>query len=229
MTAVCLAAFLGSAHCVGMCGPFAGLAVGSARAGRGGSGGGGAARIAAYQAGRLAAYVSLGVTAGWLGSSFLGFLGDFARWAAVALGTVMIAVGAGMLVGVGRGSPPWWRGRLLAGGFGAAVAGVARRVRAWPSLLRAAAIGSSSGLLPCGWLYGFVAVAAATAGPLRGGETLFAFWLGSAPALVGLGAGLTRVLARFSRYRRVASGALLITAGLVAIAMRAHLGSPTCH
>jgi hypothetical protein len=48
-------------------------------------------------------------------------------------------------------------------------------------------------LVPCGWLYGFVALAAGTGSWVRGAVLLLAFWGGTVPALLGLGIGLRRL------------------------------------
>src|SRR5690606_18807129 len=61
------------------------------------------------------------------------------------------------------------------------------------SLGRAALLGVSTGLLPCGWLYAFALSAAATGSARDGALVMAAFWLGSVPALVGVGAIVARL------------------------------------
>jgi hypothetical protein len=58
-----------------------------------------------------------------------------------------------------------------------------------PGLSRAFAIGLVTTWLPCGWLYLFVLVAAATASPLTAVLVMTAFWLGTLPALTALVGG----------------------------------------
>jgi sulfite exporter TauE/SafE len=41
-----------------------------------------------------------------------------------------------------------------------------------------------SGLLPCGWLYAYVLIAASTQNPLSGVIIMGVFWLGTVPALI---------------------------------------------
>ena len=62
-------------------------------------------------------------------------------------------------------------------------------------LPRALSTGLLTAFLPCGWLYLFALKAAETGSPLRGALFMIAFWLGSVPALVLVGAGV-QTLAR---------------------------------
>lgn len=111
----------------------------------------------AYQAGRGLAYGALGGAAGLLGWS----LPPWALVAFVAAAALMI------LLRVSLPSP--WRG------FSSRLTFAASR--------RPLTLGLASGLLPCGLLHGWVAVAAATASPVRGALVLGALWLGTLPAL----------------------------------------------
>ena len=60
---------------------------------------------------------------------------------------------------------------------------VARQVLNLPPAFRSAVLGFGAILLPCGWLYSFVALAGATGSGLQGAATMFFFWLGTVPAL----------------------------------------------
>ena len=64
---------------------------------------------------------------------------------------------------------------------------------------RALVIGLLTTLLPCGWLYAFVATAAGTANPLLGALTMGVFWAGTLPVLVSLGAGVRALTGRFGK------------------------------
>lgn len=109
------------------------------------------------------------------------------------------------------------------------------RVRPRSAAKRSYAIGSLTGLLPCGWLWAFVIAAAGTGSPIRGGLTMFVFWLGTVPAMVGLlrvtGPLLARVRARMPAITAVA----LIAIGLGTLALRwrdigtQQVTQPHCH
>ena len=92
-----------------------------------------------------------------------------------------------------------------------------RRVRSAGALSaskRAGIIGLFTVLLPCGWLYAFVILAAGTASPGMGALVMATFWLGTVPVLtvVGFGAGALR--ARLGPRARVAAGALVMLIGV---------------
>lgn len=205
---VVVASFLGSAHCAGMCGGVVTLATAQQR-------GSNVLAHVAYQTSRLAGYATLGAIAGGAGASLnvLLELYGFKHVAAFATGGLMLAWG---IVGLwptlsarfaGRGdSRPNWVSRQVA-------RGVAQAQR-WPRLVRAAALGALTALLPCGWLYAFGIAAAGTGSALSGAGVLAAFWLGSAPVLVGLG-GVGRTLyQRLGPRAPVFSSLLIIALGL---------------
>ncbi len=165
------------------------------------------ARIS-YQAGRGAAYALLGAAAGLLGWSL-------SPAALVFLVPVILVVSY-----IGVRPPSGWavfRSRILSA------------ASAHP-----AGMGFASGLLPCGLLHGWLAVAAAAQSPLRGALVLFALWLGTLPALeVGTWAMAKPVSKLRRRYPRLTFALVALTA-LAPIFWREHLSlakSParSCH
>ncbi|MGZ3712318.1 MAG: urease accessory protein UreH domain-containing protein, partial [Bdellovibrionota bacterium] len=140
-----LASLTGSLHCVGMCGPLRLFAGSSAWAG------------AKYQAGRLAAYILLGLAAGSIGA----FL---PTWAVL----LFLVIGIALSLGNFRFPAPVERLR--------ARAIMAATAKPW-------LIGFISGALPCGLLHGWLAAAAATGNAIQGAALLFMLWLGTVPAL----------------------------------------------
>jgi uncharacterized protein len=141
--AVALMGLLGSAHCVGMCSPFA-LAVSAGARAEGGL----AllfARHVAYQLGKATAYVFLGVllflATDWVDMQTpLGRAQDLLAWVA---GGAMIVIGAGYATGWrwSGGSPAGWSGRAC---------GALRVLWSRPSLWRCVLTGWINGFLPCG-------------------------------------------------------------------------------
>jgi uncharacterized protein len=191
------ASLLGSLHCVGMCGGLISFYSAS-------ESGTPSARYrphVAYHATRLVAYASLGALAGGLGSALdrvgssfgLGELGAFIAASALLLWGLPVLIGRRLparLLQLGRG--PARRPRLIERLERLWVT-LAAHVRRQPPAWRAGALGLSSALLPCGWLYAFVALAAATGSAARGALLMVAFWSGTVPALLGLGVGVARL------------------------------------
>lgn len=81
-------------------------------------------------------------------------------------------------------------------------------------------MGLTSAVLPCGWLYTFVAAAAGRGDAGEGALLMSAFWLGTLPMLVGLG-GLVQLLSdRLRRYLPQVSTLVLLALGLGTLALR---------
>lgn len=213
--AVIVASLLGSLHCAGMCGGFAAVCGG---AGRGVSG------SLAYNTGRLVAYAALGALAGFLAGRFdavaEGLLG--VQRAATAVLVAALVLMALRELGVGKRSaglvgiddPAASRRAGPVARLRAAVARLLRR----PGPGAALAVGLLSAVLPCGWLWAFVAVAGTTADPLSGAGVMGAFWLGTLPALVAVG-GVARLAGdRLRRHARPLMALALLLAAGVAVA-----------
>ena len=211
--AVLAASLVGSPHCAGMCGPFVCFYAGadpSRATGR--------AHLA-YNAGRLVSYVALGALAGALGAGLdaAGRLAGAGRLAAVLAGALMVGWGLARLALL-RGV------RLLPSGAPAAqrrwLGGLLQAQRARPPVVRAAATGLLTTLLPCGWLYAFVVTAAGTGSAGQGALVMLVFWLGTLPMLVALGVGAQRLAGPLARRLPVASAALLVVLGLLTMGGR---------
>jgi hypothetical protein len=93
------------------------------------------------------------------------------------------------------------------------LAGALRAVHAQPPAVRALVMGLLTTLLPCGFLYAFVAVAAGTAHVPSGVLVMIAFWLGTVPAMWGAGMLAQRVLAPLRRRAPLATACALIVLG----------------
>ena len=235
LASVLAASVLGSLHCVGMCGGLIGFYASGATGQR--------QRPwqahGAYHLSRLVAYAALGAGAGQFGAALdlagrgLG-LGHFG---ALLAGRVMLLWGAlrwprrSRLVPLRRnGASSRWR--RIEDRF----VWLARSARQRPPLARAALLGLSSALLPCGWLYAFAVLAAGTGSAGRGALLLAAFWAGTVPALLGLGLGVQRLAQRWRAQLPRLSSALLLALGAYTILHRwpvsdAHASgvAPSCH
>lgn len=200
---------LGSAHCVGMCGAFA-LALGSHGRGRLA----GLARQAAYGSGRVFTYTIGGATAGYAGWRLTGET----RHVVNAQALLCLAAGALLVIqglaaaGVLRHLPGFsGEGACLGPSlFGALLAA---------TRLRSVFLGGVvNGLLPCGLVYAYLALAASTGTLVKGAATMALFGLGTVPvlALVGCGGQVLSLATRRYVYR-VAAWCVVLT-GLVSLA-----------
>lgn len=203
---------LGSPHCAAMCGGFA-CFYARDRGGR-------RPWLAplAYHGGRLASYLLLGALAGALGAGVdaAGRFAGLARPAAVLAGTLMVAWGTATLLRA-------WGRRIPGASLGFAhrlLRRALQRLERRPPALRAAALGLLTTLLPCGWLYVFVATAGGTGAPVPGALVMAVFWLGTVPVLAGLGAAVQQLSGPLRRRLPVLTAAVLVLIGLLTAAGR---------
>jgi hypothetical protein len=212
LPATFLAGFLGSAHCLGMCGAIVVLfeeqAPGTAGKSR---------RRLYYNVGRLGFYSLLGAIAA-AGGSLL------AKSAGADKGLMLLRIAAALLVIVlglrllmdwralqfiERGGARLWRG----------LSPLARHVLPASTPPRALAAGFIWGALPCGLVYSAVAIAATSGSVVHGMLVMLAFWMGTMPALWLAGASAAKIARWKSQpvVRRFA-GLILVLVGAVALA-----------
>ena len=221
---VFLASLVGSLHCLGMCGPFVAIyAAGSSRAD-------GLSWLphAAYNAGRLLTYMVLGASAGAVGSvvNLAGTPSNLPDIAALVAGVLIVAWGVLLLVQASSGAESFG-GPVSTGPAGRVLAQVLPSLMRRPPTLRALVLGLSSTLLPCGWLYGFVATAGGTGHAASGAVVMAAFWLGTLPGILGAGLGLRRAAQVFGPRLGVVMPLFLIVLGLITLSGRALPGQDT--
>jgi len=212
---VLIASLVGSIHCAGMCGGFVCFYAGSAN----GSDPAALRAHAMYNVGRLGSYLLLGALAGMLGAqvSKAGALVGVSHAAAVVAGALMvgwaistIAAQRGMSLSALHAPVAWQKtlGRVL------------HAVREQPLAVRAGLTGLFTTLLPCGWLYVFVATAGGTGSVRSALLTMAVFWLGTVPALVAVGVGAQTLLAPFRRRLPAVSAAVVLVMGLLSMSGR---------
>lgn len=159
-----IASFLGSSHCVAMCGPFTLLFRGKPEA------------ILAYHIGRLCSYVALGSLAGLVGQ---GLFATFPYLVLPLLSTSIFVLYFLWLAYQVIWNRPWQP--PLPNFLKQSVRGISLPKSS--PILQGGAIGLTSVLLPCGWLYSFLVGAVAMHSGTMGALWMFSFWLGSIPAL----------------------------------------------
>lgn len=217
LSAVFIASFCGSLHCVGMCGPLAVLAASRAdgRSPR-------LSSVFAYHGSRTLAYSIAGLIVGLFGAglqqtgSWLGAQ----RLAAQLAGGSMLVIGLLSLVRLMSGTPhalflPKALQRKLAAGHAWA--------RAQRPLVKASAVGFLTAVLPCGWLYAFLIVAAGTADPISGAAVMTVFSLGALPALSVTAIGTSWIAERFRPAIPWASALLVTAIGMVTLVSRSQI------
>ncbi|MFO7181156.1 MAG: sulfite exporter TauE/SafE family protein [Pseudomonadota bacterium] len=211
LLSVLLASLVGSLHCALMCGPFVAVYAGGASQAP--------FRLhAAYHCGRLATYLVLGALAGLLGHALdlTGSLLGVTRIAALVAGLVAATFG---LLGMLRGASG------ASGAFAGPLARLAPRLMRLPEAPRALALGASTTLLPCGFLYAFAAVAAGTGSVLGGTLVMGVFWLGTVPALLGVGLVVGKIAERLRGHVSFTSSALLVVLGIATVIGRGNLAA----
>ena len=175
--------------------------------------------LLAYHGGRLTAYVILGVAAGALGAGVerVGALAGVSRAAAIVSGLLMVGWGAATLLAVrGRRSARFHPPATIQRTLGAVVSRIGDR----RGVERAGITGLATALLPCGWLYAFVAAAAGTGSPWRAMLVMGLFWTGTLPVMVTFGFGLQRLAGRLRRHLPLVTASVVVTIGVLTIAGR---------
>ena len=205
MTGMLLASFmigfLGSMHCIGMCGGLV-TTLGMARPTVWWTG------LAAYQAGRVSTYVLLGLLTGLAGTVLtkMAWIDSAQNVLAILAGVMMVTFGVHL---AGWLTDPFQklltRFSLLSGlSKWIQSAATSRQPVSWYM------VGFFNGLLPCGLVYAALAMALASGEVPRAGLIMLAFGLGTVPAMM-----FVPVLMRKITPRR--RGGILKIAGIILI------------
>jgi len=226
-----VAGLLGTAHCLGMCGPMA-LALGGTSSSLFTA----ACRQLAYTIGRVFTYTVLGAAAGYGGHRVVSALP-----AVINVPAILAVVAGVLLMHQGLRAAGWhpralWRRIRNRNLVAANSAELPRSTRAGLPCLAGSLLGSLAhrngnggallagvftGFLPCGLLYGMLALATSTHSLLMGGATMAVFGFGTAPGmgLAGLSGqlialGTRRRLFQLAAWSLVLTGAISIARGL---------------
>ncbi|MFC1758019.1 sulfite exporter TauE/SafE family protein [Planctomycetota bacterium] len=206
---VFVAGFLGSSHCIGMCGPFA-LLLGASSTRTWSSG---LFRQLLYSAGRVFTYSIMGAVAGYCGYHFANVSPAWVNVPAllsIVAGCFLLYQGL-LTAGVLPRKKTTTDGPCLAGGL------LANFLKS-PARMDVFLAGLLTGFLPCGLVYGFVGMAASSRDIAMGALTMTAFGLGTIPIMVttGLGGKLLSIGAR-TKLLRVAAWCIVV-AGILSVA-----------
>jgi len=208
VASVVAASVVGSLHCTSMCGGLVAFSTGGTER----DGKRRALALAAYNATRGVGYVLLGTVAGALGSTLdrAGVRVGFGRIAGAVAGAAMLVWGIAKLVEafgvhVRRKSPT---------GVQVPLSNLIRKVRDQSPAVRSAVVGGCTAALPCGFLHAFLVGAAGTGSALQGAVVMGSFWLGTLPALVGLGVGVHVLFHPLRRHAPFVGALVLVWFGL---------------
>lgn len=225
---VFLGGFLGSAHCLGMCGALA-VSIGLGAPGPLGN----LQRQIVYTLGRVFTYSFLGAVAGFAGMRLVHLSVEF-----VNLQALLAVVAGGLLILQGLWSAGLLPRVLFFSGRAAACPGNSAfsTFLSSPNLQDVFLAGLLTGFLPCGLVYAFLTLAASTGSLWIAASTMALFGAGTAPAMIltGIGATVFNLTSRRHLFRLAAvcvilTGLLTLARGIVAAqsARASNQSSPT--
>ncbi len=205
-----LGGLLGSAHCLGMCGPLAiSLSAGAS------PGTNHLQRQLVFSVGRIFTYSFCGALAGfsgaWITRQSSGFVQSQATLAIFA-GTLLVLMG---LVTAGVLPRPFYR---LLGGLPCGATTWLKTFLSAPGWSGPLLAGLFTGFIPCGLVYAFLLKAGSSANMAQGMLTMLAFGIGTIPLMVIVGYG-GQFLSLVSRAQilRIAAWCIVVT-GVISIA-----------
>ncbi len=218
-----LASLIGSPHCAGMCGGF--VAFYSSNSPKS------ILPHLYYNLGRLLTYLTLGALGGYLGTSISAFADRYGihNGAAILVGTLLIVTGILMLFQsaiLGRIKTYFAHTTI------APLRAVLSSHKNRSPFLVAGALGLLTTLLPCGWLYSFVALAVGSGSPLEGMIIMAIFWAGTLPVMASLGAITTVIASPLRAYVPKIASLLMIAAGIFSFSEHLSAAGPHrnhCH
>jgi len=198
---------LGSAHCLGMCGPLAISLSASAPAGTNLLN-----RQLIFSLGRIFTYGFCGAAAGfggaWLSTESRNLVLSQA-WLAIFAGTLLLLMGL-----VTAGVLPKPTTRLLSG-LPCGTASWLKTFLSAPGWLGALIAGVFTGFIPCGLVYAFLLKAGSTGDIWLGWLTMAVFGMGTIPLMVlaGYGGHFLSVVAR-TKLIHIAAWCIVLTGGI---------------
>ncbi|ADB18169.1 conserved hypothetical protein [Pirellula staleyi DSM 6068] len=233
---------LGASHCLGMCGPLA-LIVGVSSSGWSSA----LARQIVYSLGRIFTYAVLGAVAGYAGDRLSGYsqgMTNVPAVLAILAGLMLVYQGAkatGIISYLSRVASYFSFRKTSTtntpSGTVCLAGGMIGKLLRQPHATGAFMAGMATGLLPCGLLYGMLALAVSTHQVAAGALLMIVFGLGTTPMMIvaGLGGRLLSLSMRRSIFALAAwclllTGAVSIVRGASFLAMPGEkpAGCPFC-
>lgn len=221
---ILIGGLLGSSHCIGMCGGFAlwvGIGAPDARANL--------RRQLIYSSGRIFTYASEGALVGYAGLRLAQVVPP-----AYNVQAILAIVAGCVLIAQGLFSTGWLPRPKIAAKAGCLPA------RLFGPLLRGTGntgfflAGMFTGFLPCGLVYAYLALAAASGSLTHGLATMAAFGLGTVPLMILAGLGGSALSANWRQWALQIAACCVIVTGLISLArgagtfQTATSSEPTC-
>ncbi len=202
---------LGSAHCFGMCAGISGLFAVNANVQALKTQ---VPKAVAYNGGRVFTYAILGVVVAILGKGAVDSIPALGPPVRLASGLLIILVGLQVAFNwrilaplESAGAKLWQR-----------IAPAAKGLVPVETMPQALGLGLIWGWLPCGLVYSVLLLAATTTDATAGGLVMFAFGIGTMPAMIATGVSASKI-AQFMSGKRLGAGLLIVVLGLATIAM----------
>lgn len=211
LAAALVTGFLGSAHCVGMCGGISGLSAVNASIASLRSQ---VPRAIAYNSGRILSYAFLGLVVAVLGKTAVDSIPDLVAPVRLTSGLLIILVGLQLAFGWRMLAPLEYAGARI----WKRIAPAAKGLVPVETTTQALGLGLIWGWLPCGLVYSILLLAATMTEPAGGALVMVAFGLGTMPAMVATGVSASK-LAQFMSGKRLGAGLLIVALGIATIAM----------
>lgn len=199
--------FLGSGHCVAMCGSLTmalGFSIPKEK------------HFITYafviSLGRILGYAAIGVIASLLTQSIISLTQGGILYLSVFASILMIGIGLHI-----AGLNSWvLKTEVLGKYISALIEPIKKRILPIDSIKKCLLYGVFWGFLPCGLVYTALSLAMTSATPLMGGLTMLFFGLGTLPTLVGLTAFNTKLNGILAKtYVRFALGTTVIVLALI--------------
>ncbi|MFN3951654.1 MAG: sulfite exporter TauE/SafE family protein [Thermaurantimonas sp.] len=204
----------GSLHCIGMCGPLA-MAVPGIYGHKVNKWVG----ALLYHTGRSVTYAVFGLIFGALGKSFT--LAGFQSWVSILAGSVMIVMG---LIPFFQNVFEKFFTKIFAS---LKINSLRRQLLNGPrSPLYIFLLGNVNGLLPCGLVYVALAGALGMGSPLKGAVFMFAFGMGTLPAMYLLSVGGRHFLSSKKLNVTKIISSITVVVGILFVLRGADLGIP---
>ncbi|MCG8313428.1 MAG: sulfite exporter TauE/SafE family protein [Pseudomonadales bacterium] len=204
--------FLGSLHCVGMCGGISGALATAINPVNNHSPLADTSRKLAFQfmysTGRIFSYAIAGGIAGYLGNTLTSGMPHGASYLRIFAGIMLILVGFYV--------SGWWMllSRLERAGsiLWKRIRPVTRYLMPVNSYSKALALGALWGWLPCGLVYSALSWSVGSGNAMNGALLMIYFGIGTLPAMIGVGlfANILSDIARSKAMRSLAGIALII-------------------
>lgn len=209
-----LLGFLGSIHCLGMCGPIVlTLKWGESNKFRG------AIKRVFYFVSKSIAYACLGFVAGLIGDTFRFF--GFQQLISIVIGTIMVVASSASLLKIKIPSNFSFLSKVFHFAK-SSLSGVIKADKPGAFLI----IGFLNGLLPCGFVYVGLGASLTANSSMESGIYMFLFGLGTIPALLLLSFVPSLALGKFGWKIRKLIPLISLTMGIILLLRGLNLGIP---